>query len=70
MTAALVSDALARLDDGTATAGDRTLTESHDRNLQARAFVWPVPLCQHRNGGDCNSCFLDWEALVDRSADL
>ena len=66
MTTAL--DALARLDFDTVLPEDAAVLEVFERHCQQHAFEPPV-FCQHGVTGDCNSCFLDYDALMRRAED-
>jgi hypothetical protein len=74
--------ALSRIDDGLATLDDRELADIFDRHSQPSAYrlelslgVLPADVCpcgQPKEPAEptCNSCFLDHEIAVDRSADV
>lgn len=73
-------DALARLDDGVATAGDRLLADRHDVDLSAqhhrrdvRVDAWQADQCVIGGcpgGPECDSHYADWDRWIDRTVDL
>lgn len=66
MTAAL--DALARIDDGFALAGDRDLAALFDRHCQWDAR--PCLICGDHGGPECTACLIAHDELMRRTEDI